>query len=172
MTTQIHEFTYQPTEGSILGLYPNGYGFGYAYLDEKGEPQAHMRSVRNKKDDSLFTKMKQELVAYQPDILVLKEPKEYGRRSSKRITEAIQHIKEFAQECNVTVHQYTRDQVEGAFYNFGVRTKFERAQLMAQNFFSLEGIAPQYRKAWMPESFTMGAFDALGLILTHLYLSE
>lgn len=155
-----------------LALYPNVLGLGYACVELPGKLlDFGVLRVRPKSNEKIMEHVKRFTDYFKPDVVILRDNCPAGARG-KRIEELSDEIENYAKSVNLTVHRYTRDQVNDVFEIFGVVTKHEMATRLAEQFEGLEGILPKERKPWLPESYHMGIFDALALAVTHEYLAK
>ena len=156
----------------ILAIYPNMKGFGYAFFQDIYMPKYYgMSIVKPPDNDKCLKRIIDMIQTYQPTLLILPTPDGKRNRKRKRIQELLQNITEYAMANNITLKSYSRDQIRLVFEKFDARSKLEIAQKICSGMPELEKYKPVRRKAYMPEDYYQGMFDAISLTLTHAYLN-
>lgn len=155
-----------------LAIYPNTRGFGFACMEGSKTildfGVVSVRPICNKKTLRRFQCM---VDYYQPTLLLIQDPKgKYGCHG-KRTRQLIKTIEEYAEVRGLGCEQYSREQIRFVFDQFDATTKHEIASKITKWFPDLETYKPEPRKLWLPDSYYMGAFDAISLICTHYYLT-
>lgn len=123
----------------VFSVYPNSSGFGFVYM---GNPRklidfgsVRINPISNRK---VLERIKKSVEYFQPLVLIVQDPKGKTSRTGKRVKQLIKKIVTYATEKNLTVVQYSRDQVRDVFEQFGVVTKYEISQLLVTEFKELE----------------------------------
>lgn len=151
----------------MIAIYPNTMGFGFVILTEKGEIlDFGITTVRPIKNDICIEKIKEIVCYYKPRILILEDYE--NSIKSERIKELIRSICE-CKEHQFKINKYTREQVKDTFEIFGAKNKYEISQKIAEAYPQFKTKLPNKRKPWEPENYYQGIFDAMALVLTHLY---
>lgn len=154
----------------IISIYPNTLGFGYVILNEKGEILDYgVVSIRPVQNDKCLTKIKEIACYYQPGILILEDYKNSNK--SERVKQLIEKICDCG-KSNLKIHRYSKDQIKNTFDVFGAKNKYEISKRIAEVYPQLNSKLPEKRKAWETENYYQGIFDAMALVLTHLYLTS
>lgn len=163
-----------PTNNPVtLAIYPNTRGFGYICLEN---PQSlidwGMMTCRPLSNSKILKQVASMLDYFNPTLLIVQDPDNKYSRQGYRVAQLIETIQEKAEERNIKIVSYTREQIRNVFSSFGATTKHEIASKLLQWFPELMPRAPKVRKLWMKEDYNMGIFDALSLAITHAYLTE
>ena len=164
-----------PTSKSnvILALYPHANGFGYAYMENPRKlleyGTVRINPICNR---SVMNRIRNSMDFLRPSIVLVQDPEAKSSRTGRRVKRLIRKIVLYAQELNLPVHQYSRDQIRQVFSQFQAKTKYEISQIIIGEFKELEMKSPKPRKLWMSEHHNMPIFDALSLSLTHYYLQD
>lgn len=158
----------------ILSLYPNALGLGYSCLElpEKTLLDSGVVVVRPFRSKRILERIAKFVEFFKPTIIIVKDWDSNYSRRSRRIAQLTDDIVKYAAEMKVPVYRYSRQQIRDVFEVHGAKTKYEIAQKIIVWFKELASRAPKIRKPWMTEDHNMGVFDALSLIITHLYLTE
>ena len=104
---------------------------------------------------------------YDPEGLVLQDMSDEGTPRAQRIVKLNAAIIALAKSRDLTVFMYGRGIVrETFFYQHGVTTKQDIAEIIARSIPAFERYLPPPRKPWQSEDSRMGLFDAaaLGLV--------
>lgn len=157
----------------VYAIYPNANGFGFVYMENARKlldyGAVRINPISNRK---VLEKIKQALNYFRPSIVILLDPEGKSSRTGNRVKELIKKIVIHAGEMNLTVVQYSRDQVKDVFVQFGATTKYGISQVLLKEFTELEAKSPQKRNLWMSEDRNMIIFDALSLAMTWFYIGE
>lgn len=158
---------------TILALYPNRYGIGYALFDSPENLVeygiGYIQPVSNKKT---FKKVKQYIGYYKPDIVLTRNINDQRSRTSKRIEKLIDLICNEAKSQKLEVHSYTRTQIKNVFDQFGASSKYQISQKIIEWYKQLKGYEFPVRKRWMAENHNTGVFDAVSLAMTCYFLER
>ncbi|MEP0264189.1 hypothetical protein [Dokdonia sp.] len=158
------------THQTILALYPNRYGIGYAVFDTPNNLVeygiGYVQPMSNKKT---MQRVKQYIAYYKPTIIITRNINDQNKKS-KRIEKLIDCICKEARLQNFEVHSYTRTQIKDIFLQFGATSKYQISQKIIGWYKQLESYTFPERKRWMTENHNTGVFDAVSLAMTHYYL--
>ena len=114
--------------------------------------------------------MYKELVdSYPSSVVILEDPSGYGSRKSKRIKKIISLIENYAQQVNLPIYKYSRNDMRFVFSSFKAHSKYEIAKVITENINILPVKLPEKRKSHEPEHYSMSIFDAISLAITHYY---
>lgn len=164
MNTQLQE------NNSVLALYPNMRGFGYAYLENEQTPvDCGVSPVYPISNDLCMESIRIMIEYHYPKAIILEEINEGKSQKSERIKSLIKAIAEYALERHIEVFYYPREYVGYVFSEFKALTKQQMAEKIALYFPQYQNFVPEPRKPWLPEDYFMGLFDALGLAIAHYY---
>jgi hypothetical protein len=165
--------TTQKESNIMFAVYPNANGFGFVYMENARKlldfGAVRINPISNRK---VMERIKQTLEYFRPSIVIALDPEGKFSRTGKRVKNLIKKIVAYAEEENLTVMQYSRDQIRDVFEQFGAVTKYDIAKILLSEFKESEDKAPKERKLWMSEDRNMTVFDALSLALTWFYLND
>ena len=160
------------TNNSILAIYPNQYGFGYAIMNSATE-LADYGVVRiypmcNRKT---MKRIHGYLDNYNPNVVITRAS--HNRRShwSKRTTRIINLIVLEAQKQKRQVFQYNREEIQDVFEQFQAKSKYQICKSLSEMFPELKPLCFPKRTGQMSEHFYTGLFDAISLAISHYYLN-
>lgn len=117
-------------------------------------------------------RVKQSFAYLRPLIVIVQDPEGKSSRTGNRVRRLIDKIVAYATQENLTVVQYSRDQIRDVFEQFGATTKYEISQVLISEFKELDTKSPKQRRLWTSEDRNMAIFDALSLALTWYYLNN
>ena len=153
----------------VLALFINARGFGYCLIDQIEKPIDYgMIKPKNKSMKEFRQRFQYLIDLYEPQIVIL-EDSENAKTKSKRIKKLIALFKSEAEQKELTIYTYSRQQIREVFASFQALTKFEISKVIARWIPQLEMMVPNKRRAWEPEAYQMGIFDAFSLVMTHFY---
>lgn len=156
-------------EEKIIAIHPNTMGFGYVAINEKGEILDYgMISVRPIRNDKCLNKIRDMLLYYQPEILILEDYRNSNK--SERIKKLLKSIS--TENDNLKIFRYSKEQIKNTFEVFGARNKYEISKKISEAYPQLKSKLPEKRRLWEPENYYQGIFDAMALVLTHHYLND
>jgi hypothetical protein len=149
----------------VLAVFPSTRGFGYAVFEGprslidwgvKGArcPQKNLESLE---------KLRELTALYRPDVVVLEDYEGPGSRRAKRIRNLINLMAAHAVAEGMSTAFFSRAAVRA---RFGLETKRQVAEAIAQEFPELEPRMPPVRRIWMSEDRRMSIFDAVSLAIT------
>lgn len=143
-----------------IAIDPTRRGFAFAVLEgaEGLIDWGVVRAQGESRDQVFQNRLDQLLERYRPRLLVVEDCRDSrrGKRACRWIATAIA----LAGKHRLSSATVTRRRVKGAFRAYGT-TKHEIAQAIADHFPELADRLPPKRKPWLPESETMGIFDAV-----------
>lgn len=156
-----------------LSVYPNNRGFGYVVMEGSHILVDYgISNVSPLVNSEILTRVRDIFDIHHPTELLLRDCTPSIAKRSKRMARLTEALVKLGEEKNVPVFRYSREQVKNAFEQFGANTKYEIAQKLAAEFEELKNRAPEPRKPWKDEDYSMGIFDALAIIGTHHFLKE
>jgi hypothetical protein len=152
----------------ILAIAPSSKGFGFAVLEGQDNlVDWGVKIVTGDKNVQSIAKVKENIIRYQPDILVFEDALANDSRRSPRIRTLHQQILKLAAQQKVPVKLFPREQVMNAFITDGEWTRHTLAETIAQRFpEKLTTDLPPKRKPWMSEDAKIDIFVAVALALT------
>jgi hypothetical protein len=157
-------------EDRIISIYPNTMGFGFVVLNEKGEIlDFGVVSYRPVSSERCLNRIREIVSYYQPNICILEDCK--NSHKSVRVKKLIDQINNNVKD-STKIFKYSREQIRNTFEVFGARNKYEISQKVCEAYPQFISKLPEKRKAWEPENYYQGIFDALSLVLTHYYLNN
>lgn len=152
----------------VFAIYPNTMGFGFVVLSEKGEILDYgMVSIHPVSNDLCLKRVKEITSYFRPEILVIEDFE--NSYKSTRVRKLIADVCNYSSE-RMKIFKYSRDQVRDVFELFGANNKYEISKKIAEAYPQLKSKLPEKRRAWEPENYYQGIFDAMSLVLTHYYL--
>ncbi|HEY5591321.1 MAG TPA: hypothetical protein VIK55_09915 [Paludibacter sp.] len=154
----------------MIAIYPNTLGFGYVVLNDKGEILDYgMVTIRPVRNNKCLDRIHEMVLYYQPKILILEDYENSNK--SERVRILLKDICEYGED-SIKIFKYSREQIRNTFDVFGARNKYEISKKISEAYPQLKSKLPEKRKAWEPENYYQGIFDAMSLVLTHHYLSD
>jgi Holliday junction resolvasome RuvABC endonuclease subunit len=149
----------------ILAIAPSTRGFGFAVFEGQDSlADWGVKYVAGDKNANSVAKVKDLIILYQPDVLVLEDTKD-SRRSS-RIKALNRKVVALAASCKLRVALFSQEQVRRAFFADGEGTKYAVAEIIAKEFpEELASRLPPKRRPWTSEDSRMNIFDAVALSL-------
>ena len=119
---------------TVLALYPNQLGFGYALMENALTLKDYQIVVSRPMSNKYLLKRIRELIKfYEPEIVILEDIKTKRTIKSKRVQELMESILSYAVTNKIPFALYTREQIREVFLNFKAKSKFEIASTIAQN---------------------------------------
>ncbi|MEM8971889.1 MAG: hypothetical protein AAGD43_07510 [Pseudomonadota bacterium] len=158
---------------TVLGIHFNKIGFGYAVFEGISLPvDWHIKRAEDRHDGSFGKQIFELLDRYDPTVIVIrkclrKEPWPCSDRTKRR-TKKLEAI---ARRRKLPVFTYSRLDIRKCFSRYGATNKDEIARAIGELVPELQHRVPPMRRLWENESYLMGLFDAIALILT-FYWSE
>lgn len=156
-----------------FAIYPNTRGFGFVCLEKSRQLIDYgivtIRPICNRK---VIKRARKFMEYYKPDLVIIQDHECKFTRASKRVIRVLDAIANHAEDKELKVYRYKREQIRDTFSQFSATTKFEIAQILCKEHKELEHRIPKPTKLWMSEDYNMGIFDALSLAYTHYYLTS
>lgn len=154
----------------IFSVYPNVRGFGYACVELPNRLLDHgVVTVRPLDNGKILRRVARQMDFYRPDIVVLRGGENLPPKA-KRIAQVVNGITELAVERGLPLRQYSREQMRFVFERFGATTNYEIAKKLAEWIEPLKDIDLKPLKAYEPEAYYQGLFDALSLAVCYGYI--
>src|SRR5258708_5268253 len=156
---------FQSTYTRVLAIAPSSKGFGFAlFEDQETLVDWGTKSVQGDKNTQCVVKVKEIVMHYQPNEIVLEDHSGKDSRRSSRIRALSRQIIALAETLGVSVVPITREHVRQVFFADGGGTKHEIAEILAKRFpEELGHRLPPKRKPWESEDPPMDMFDAVAL---------
>jgi hypothetical protein len=151
----------------ILAGAPSSKGFGFAVLEGQDNlADWGVKIVDGDKNVQSLAKVKELIIHYQPDILVLEDALAKGSRRAPRIRTLHRQILKLSAQEKIDVKLFPREQVMNTFIPDGEQTRHAFAEIIAQRFpEQLAAELPPKRQAWMSEDAKIDIFVAAALAL-------
>lgn len=156
-----------------LVLYPNYFGMGYLVCENPKELLNYgIARITPFTKDRYIKRLRKLLKQYRPALVVLRGYSDTDRRTSKRVKSVIEGFKREADENNIPVYQYSRDQIKDVFSQFGGKSKFAITRTIGKWYPELAPRLPRFKRNSDLEDYNMGLFDVFALMLCHHYLED
>lgn len=156
-----------------LVLYPNYFGMGYLICENPKELLNYgVARITPFTKDRYIKRLHKLLKQYRPALVVLRGYKDTDKRISKRVKSVIESFKNEADNLNISIYQYSRDDIKDVFSQFGGKSKFAVARTIGKWYPELVPRLPKFKKNSDLEDYNMGLFDAFALMLCHHYLED
>ena len=154
----------------VFALHATSRGFGYVVFEGPFSPY-DWGTVQAKGDKNAVSlrKLEKMLDRYQPETLLLEEPKSVAHRSD-RIVRLYRAIVALCAARAIEVAVYLVQDIKGCFASVGATTRQEIAEAVARQIPALDHKLPRPRKPWEGEPRRMALFCAAALVLTHYQL--
>ena len=163
----------QINEIVILALSPSVHGCGYAVFENALTPlECGVMRIHPLTSESQFKRISEALDFYDPMIVIMEASEDTRSRRSLRVRRLIRKAVKFAQNRQLKVYQYTREQMWEVFEQYHAYTKYEIAKVIVNAFPAFAKHLPPKRKIKDGEHYRTGMFDAMALGLTHYYITE
>jgi hypothetical protein len=159
---------------TVLALYFNTIGFGYAVFEGISEPVDWKVRRATDKHDTGFSKQVRELLdLFDPSVVVVRKclTKEQWA-CSDRTKQRTKKVKAMAKKKGVRVVDYSRVEIRQCFSRYGAVNKDEIARAIGQIVPDFEHLVPPMRACWDKEAYRMGVFDATSLIITYYWADQ
>jgi hypothetical protein len=151
----------------VLALYPNMKGLWYVVFEERLRTiDWGIKQVRKKKGAD-FERYAQWLMnVFSPARIVL--PMRLAVTvESGRLQKVAANIEELATAYGISVHFYSRAEIQAHFMQYGTKSKDEIARVIVGVLPEFGQHLPPRRKKWMSEDYRMGLFDAVALAMVY-----
>lgn len=156
-----------------LALYPNTHGIAYVLCEDPYTiVDFGIKTIREKEHCRYMKKVFELLTSALPSQVILLDYTNARVPLSKRMQQVISECRKVAENKQVSVVSYSREEINFVFSEFGARNKYEVATTISSWYPQLNSRLPNPRKAWEAESYHMGVFDAFALMLTNEYLND
>jgi len=160
-------------EKTILALYPNPQGFGYALMENAiTVKDCQVVTIRPISNTTLLKRIKEYLEFFKPNLVVLEDYRGKQSRKSKRVQKLIDQISKEAKFKGIDVVRYSRAQIRFTFKQFNARNKHEISEAIVESIDELKQYLRPKRLFYKSEPYTMGIFDAVALGVTHYYFTD
>ena len=157
--------------GLIVALYPNGSGMGYVICENPKELIGYgVARIRPFTTDAHLKRLKNFIGHYRPALILLRGYKDSDNRISKRVVKVINAFEEYADQTDLEIYKYSREDIKQTFLQFGKNTKYGISKIISSWYPELQSRMPDLRKNTRSEHYQMTVFDAFSLMLTHHYL--
>ena len=157
-------------ENLCLVLYPNIKGLGYILC---GSPTDLINyGIHNIKPlQSEYTRRLKRLIDnYRPTIIILRGYNLQDYRISERVKKVLRNFELQAEQNDIRVYRYTREQIKSVFEVYGGTNKYGISKTITDWYPELKPRMPDLRKNSKSEHYQMGLFDTFALMLTHYYI--
>jgi hypothetical protein len=158
----------------VLAIYPQSRGFAFTLFESWLSPVdwgIHEARGAQKNARSL-SRINSLLELHMPDVVVLQDMSNPGKRRVPRIQELNRRIAELAHLRGIIVHKYSRVRALDHFTERGAATKQKIAETIAKQVPAFSLYVPPGRKPWMSEDPRMGIFDAAALAWMYFHDRE
>jgi hypothetical protein len=152
-------------ELNILAITPSTRGFGFAMFEGQHRlVDWGVKHMNGDKSIQSLAKIKEFMIRYKPDILILEDSLAKGSRRLPRIRILHKQILRLAAQQKMTVKLFSRGQVMNIFIPQGEQTRHALAEIIAKRFpEQLTAELPQERKPWQSENAKIDIFVAVAL---------
>lgn len=158
---------------SIVAIYPNVRGFGYAVFLEENNPKDYgVAIVKPRSNEKYLDRIEAIVRVNNPSVLLLPTPTGKYNRKRERVQSLIEDIEKYAKAHNILVKKYSREQIRTVFEQFDAYSKFQIAEKICMWMPDLEDKRPVYKKLYDSEDYNQGMFDAISLVITHNFLTS
>jgi hypothetical protein len=155
---------------TLISIYPNTMGFGFVILNEKGEILDYgVVSIHPADNEKCFKRIQEIIVYCQPRIIILEDYQKSNK--SPRIEKLIKNIYD-VNRGKSKIHMFSKQQIKDTFEIFGAKNKYEISRKIVEVYPQLKTKLPDKRKAWEPENYYQGIFDALSMVLVYQYIKK
>lgn len=151
-----------------MAIDPTSRGFGYAYFEGRFDlVDWGTKQIDAAENIRCIFQIRKIIQRFQPDVIVMEDPRGKGSRRCYRICRLIDSIRVLAAKHRIPTRCFSRGRVREVFAKYNAWTKFQIAIAVARQLPELEPQLPRYRKPWMSEDERMAIFDAVSLALTY-----
>ncbi|WP_430408792.1 hypothetical protein [Kordia sp.] len=155
----------------IVTLYPNAFGMGYVISESPKELINYgIAKIRPLTKDKYVKRLHKFIKEYRPTLILLRDYTDSDNRISKRVIKVIDAFEKEAEELELPIFKYSREDIKGVFNQFDGNTKYKISKTITSWYPELQSRMPDIRKNTQAEHYQMGIFDAFALMLTHHYL--
>lgn len=161
------------SSGLILAIHPTSRGFGWVLFEGSLVPvDWGITRPKVNKSAQCMARFKQLLDQYEPSALVLETVDGDDSRRGERIRELTQTMRGFANNRDMDVLAYGRDEVSAAITGGAEASRHAVARVVAERLPVLRHRLPESRKLWQSEDNRQCLFDAAALGITHYILTR
>ena len=159
---------------SVLSVYPTKDGYAFVLFEAALSPHdwGHKDIKKDVGCAKAITSIKELMMRYRPDVLVMEDPDEHGTLRSIRAKRIHVGINAIANSLSIDVMVVKRKSVRSTFAMEGALNKQEIARLIGEKLEAFAPLVPKVREAWQTESRRMALFDAASRALTYYYAME
>jgi hypothetical protein len=154
---------------TVLAIYPSTRGIGFVVTRGPLSPTdwGTRRADKKHKNAKSLEDVSQLIDIHQPDAIVMEDPTAPSSKRTDRIVRLCQAIASLADSRAIDVHVYPRLRVTEYFRQFGGKTRYDIAIVVAKQVAALERFLPARRQPWDVESPKMSIFNAAALAMTY-----
>lgn len=154
---------------TVMAVYPNSIGFGYAVVGNDILKPIDCGVVRITPVDNVksIERIRQLIEHHSVTMVVVPNPVGKYWNKVNRIRELIDGIDLLAITLGIRVFRYSREQIRFVFGHFKAKSKQEIAEKIVEGIPKYQFRLPNNRKPWQREHYNMGMFDALSLLFTY-----
>jgi hypothetical protein len=160
--------THKLSKETVLALYFNTIGFGYAVFEGITLPvDWQVRRAKDSQDSRFGSQVRELLEQFDPTVIVIR--KCLGKEQwpcSDRTKQRIRQVKALAKRRSIQVCDYSRADIRQCFLRYGATNKDEIARAIGEIVPDFHHLVPPIRRFWENEQYVMGVFDAISLIIT------
>ena len=173
MTNSTHNKSFIDNEKSlhveqVMGIFPNSIGFGFAYFPEQTLLSHYgVKRISPATNERAMQEIKKLIETYQPSVVVLPAKDGKFNRKRSRVQRLIALVKHYAEEHGIMIKHYSRKDIRLVFKDFNAKSKNEIALQIGMFFPFLKNDVPPKPRAFDPEHYRQGMFDAISLAITH-----
>jgi len=169
----IQETPLPDPHATLLSLYPNGQGCGFAVF----ENQQHLYDIGILRpvtfDQKKILRSVTELIdIYQPKSIVLRGSSTKHTSMSKRVQSMLRKLQRIANKQDIPVSAISAVQVGAAFACFGASNQHDRTQKLREWFPEVRYRKPLERKKYTSKDPRQYAYDALAQGVTYHFLND
>ncbi|MFY0629994.1 MAG: hypothetical protein JXR05_06405 [Flavobacteriaceae bacterium] len=161
----------EPTK--VLAIYPCTRGFSYAVMENPLKLiEFNLISPKKFDKEKLLDQMKRVINSHKPVTLVLEDCESKYCRKGKRTKNLIKSIFKWAKKEEITVCQYSRDDIRNLFERWNATTKYDIALVLSRNISELQQYI--YNKPKYPDREVNidSLFCSVSLGVTHFYITD
>jgi RNase H-fold protein (predicted Holliday junction resolvase) len=157
------------TTKRVLAIDPSARGISFAVFEGPEELiDWGIRAAKNDKNQDSLRHVEALAAYYQPDVMVLEDPRHTSSRRHARTQNLITDIRALASRQKIKCRCLPRSAVQRAFSVSGELNRYQIARELAGRFPELEAHLPKHRKPWIGEDERINIFDAVALAQTFL----
>ncbi len=159
--------------GLVLAIHPTSRGFGWVLFEGDLVPvDWGIASAKENRSAKCMARFQKLLDQYHPSALILEKFEEDDSRRNDRIRTLVQTMLGFANNRDMDVLVYSREEIGTALTGNIKATRHEIALAVAEQMPFLQSRLPKSRKLWESEDWRQCQFDAAALGITHYDLTR